>query len=96
MDEVEPPSSRAQSNDPLFFIGRNSRGNWVVQDQRHVRGGLFIDQTQAFRFALIENGNRPHAVIMVSGVLELDMTGTASAGQAQAIRADIARERRVA
>jgi hypothetical protein len=27
------PASRGCSNSPLFFIGRNGRGNWVVQDE---------------------------------------------------------------
>jgi hypothetical protein len=58
----------------LFRIGKNSRGNWVVQDQQGLCGGLFADRAEALRFALYENGNRPQAVIMVPGVLELDMS----------------------
>jgi len=59
---------------PLQFqIGRDSRGNWVVQDDQGLCGGLFIDRTQALRFAMLENGSRPQAVVMVPGVLELDM-----------------------
>jgi hypothetical protein len=67
----EPPSTcRAK----LFRIGRNSRGNWVVQDQSGLRGGLFVDRAEAVKFAMFENGNRPQAVIMVPGILELDMS----------------------
>lgn len=55
------------------MIGRNSRGNWVVRDQAGLRGGLFIDRTEALRFALFENGRRPQAVLMVPGILELDL-----------------------
>jgi hypothetical protein len=37
---------------PLQFqIGRDSRGNWIVQDDQGLCGGLFIDRTQALRFA---------------------------------------------
>jgi hypothetical protein len=64
----------------LFRIGKNSRGNWVVQDQQGLCGGLFADRAEALRFALYENGNRPQAVIMVPGVLELDLSGQPSAG----------------
>ena len=74
--DVEPPSKNH-----LFMIGRNSRGNWVVRDQAGLRGGLFIDRTEALRFALFENGRRPQAVLMVPGILELDfdqMTHTAT------------------
>lgn len=48
----------------------------MVQDQYHLRGGLFIDHAEALRFALFENGNQPQAVVMVPGVLELDMSAT--------------------
>jgi hypothetical protein len=69
--EGKPPStSRAKS----FRIGRNSRGNWVVQDQSGLCGGMFVNRTEAVKFAMFENGNRPQAVIMVPGILELDMS----------------------
>ena len=72
-DKVEPPSTaRAKS---LFRVGRNSRGNWVVQDQSGLCGGMFVNRTEAVKFAMFENGNRPQAVIMVPGILELDMSG---------------------
>jgi hypothetical protein len=57
----------------MFHIGRNSRGNWVVKDQRGLCGGLFVNRTEALKFAMFENGNRPQAVIMVPGILELDI-----------------------
>ena len=70
MENSEPPSTcRAK----LFRVGRNGRGNWVVQDQSGLCGGLFVDRAEAVKFAMLENGNRPQAVIMVPGVLELDM-----------------------
>jgi hypothetical protein len=51
---------------PLQFqIGRDSRGNWVVQDDQGLCGGLFIDRTQALRFAMLENGTRPFDVRFV-------------------------------
>ena len=75
-DKVEPPSTaRAKS---LFRVGRNSRGNWVVQDQSGLCGGMFVNRTEAVKFAMFENGNRPQAVIMVPGILELDMSAPRS------------------
>jgi hypothetical protein len=73
MGNAEPPSADARSSS-LFFIGRDSHGNWVVQDRDRLRGGLFVDRTQALKFALFENGRRPQAVVMVPGVFELDLT----------------------
>jgi len=72
MDKGEPPSTSHPKS--LFRIGRNSRGNWVVQDQSGLCGGLFVDRAEAVKFAMFENGNRPQAVIMVPGILELDMS----------------------
>ena len=74
LSQSEPPSTRTASLPRLFRIGRDSHGNWVVQDQQGLCGGLFVDRTEALKFAMFENGNRPQAVIMVPGVLELDMT----------------------
>jgi hypothetical protein len=68
----EPPSSGCSALTPLL-IGKNKRGNWVVQDQRGLCGGLFTDRAAALKFAMFENGRRPRAVIMVPGTFELDM-----------------------
>jgi hypothetical protein len=57
------------------MIGRDLRGNWVVQDQYGVRGGLFVGRDAALRYVRAESGNRPQAVVTVSGILELDMIG---------------------
>jgi hypothetical protein len=73
MNKGEPPSSSC-SNSATFLVGRNSRGNWVAQDQQGLRGGLFVDRAEAVKFAIFENGDRPQAVIMVPGILELDMS----------------------
>jgi hypothetical protein len=73
MKQVEPPSIAPSSRSLHFLIGKDSRGNWVVQDERGLCGGLFVDRTQALRFAMFENGNKPQAVVMVPGVFELNM-----------------------
>jgi hypothetical protein len=39
-------------------------------------GGLFVDHAEALKFAMFENRNCPQAVIVVSGVLELNLSGT--------------------
>ena len=65
MKNAAPPSIGQCSKTSLFLIGKNSRGNWVVQDQQGLRGGLFIGRAEALRYAMFENGNRPQAAIMV-------------------------------
>jgi hypothetical protein len=79
-EEIEPPSNvqapnpEAPSQAPWFRVGRDSHENWVVQDPRGIRGGLFVDRDQALRFVRAENGNRSGGFVMVGGVLELDMS----------------------
>jgi len=77
MKQAEPPSTVPCARSLQFLIGRDSRGNWVVQDERGLCGGLFINRTEALKFAMFENGNHPQAVIMVPGVFELDISGKA-------------------
>jgi hypothetical protein len=68
LDSPEPPL-RTRPRPSLFFIGQDSRGNWVVRDQAGLRGGLFVNRSEALRFAMLESGRHPRAVIMVPGVL---------------------------
>lgn len=70
-EKAEPPS---WLRPPVFMIGQDCRGNWVVQDQKGICGGLFVDRNAAVRFVRAENGHQPRAVVMVSGVIELDMS----------------------
>jgi len=72
----------------LFLIGKDSRGNWVVQDQRGLRGGLFVNRAAALKFALFENGDRPELVITVPGVFELDMSRSAFAARHSTVDAE--------
>jgi hypothetical protein len=73
---VEPPScSSTTSTSPIVFIGRNSRGQWVVQEQNGLYGGLFVTRADAFRYALFENDHHPETIVELSRGIELDMTG---------------------
>ena len=96
MGQQKSLSSRSRTKPPVFFVGKDSQGNWVAQDQQHLCGGLFVDRAEALRFALSENGHRPQAVIMVPGVFELDMSGGAIVEQPPAGPIDATRARRVA
>jgi hypothetical protein len=69
----EPPSSKG-SESSRFFIGKNSRGNWVVQDERGFRGGLFLDRIQALKFVKSENAGSSAAIVVMKEPFELDMT----------------------
>jgi hypothetical protein len=93
MGQSEPPSTRSASLPRLFRIGKDGHGNWVVQDQLGLCGGLFVGRAEALKFAMFENGNRPQAVIMVPGVLELDMSAKLRSGQRSAANAHASLQR---
>jgi hypothetical protein len=89
----EPPS---WLRPPLFTVGQNRRGNWVVQDQKGMRGGLFVNREAALRYVRSENGFKPQAVVMVSGGFELDMNRNAGAVLRAESALDLANRRRIA
>lgn len=92
-EQAEPPS---WFRPPVLMVGQNSRGNWVVKDQRGVCGGLFVNRDAALRFVRAENGYRPQAVVMVSGDLELDISGhNASAPIRRESSVDLEQQRRI-
>ena len=92
-EQAEPPS---WLRPPVFMIGQDCRGNWVVKDQKGIRGGLFVDRDAALRFVRSENGDRPQGVVMVSGVLELEMSRNPGALPQRELGVDSQRQRRIA
>src|SRR5882724_1859073 len=61
---VEPPSCSSLSS--IVFIGKNSRGQWVAQEQNSLYGGLFVNRAQAVKYALFENGHHPETIVELS------------------------------
>ena len=95
--QSEPPSAEPGEPSNIFLVGRDSRGHWVVQDERGLCGGLFVDRNKAIRFAMDESGKRPQAIRLVPGILELDMSRPAGATPPpRPIDLDAAPERRAA
>jgi hypothetical protein len=68
---VDPPSCEAASN--IVLIGRNSRGQWIAQEQNGLFGGLFVNRAQAVKYALFENGHHPETIVELWRESELDM-----------------------
>jgi hypothetical protein len=73
---AEPPSL---FRPPVFMLGQDRQGNWVVREQKANAGGLFVTRDAALRYVRSECGYQPRAVIMVSGNFELDMSRSAGA-----------------
>jgi len=94
-EQGEPPSSLLLRR-PLFMIGQNERGNWVAQDEYGSCGGLFVNREAALRFIRAENGREPQAIIMISGILELDMASKSTAAPCRTVADHPADLRRIA
>jgi hypothetical protein len=90
---AEPPSRLRQ---PLFIVGQNSQGNWVVVDQKGICGGLFVDRKAALSFVRAQQRYRPYAVIVVSGPLELDMKSNPRARPTRKAEVRLQQRRRIA
>lgn len=82
MKLIEPPSCSSAST--IVFIGKNGRGNWVVQEQSGLYGGLFVNRAQAVKYALFENHHHPETIIELPHEIELDMTRSTRADRDQA------------
>jgi hypothetical protein len=89
----EPPS---WLRPPVFVMGQDRRGNWVVQDQKGMRGGLFVNREAALRYVRSENGFKSQAVVLVSSGIELDMNRNTSAGSRGEGVFDLTDRRRIA
>ena len=77
MKLVEPPSCSSAAS-TVVFIGRDSRGHWVAQEQNGFFGGLFVNRAQAIKYALFENGHHPETIVELPREIELDMNGNQS------------------
>jgi len=69
---VHPVNAIPASPDRVFYVGQSHVGHWVVKDSDGSRGGVFIGKSEAFKFALFENGGRRESVVFLYEKLELD------------------------
>ncbi|WP_088343593.1 MULTISPECIES: hypothetical protein [Rhodomicrobium] len=66
-------SAQPSEETPLYLIGKNGCGRWVVLEEKGQSGGIFVERSQAIKFAMYEGDHGPRAVVMVPGRLELDL-----------------------
>ena len=77
MKFVELPSYSSSST--IVFVGKDKAGHWVVQEQNGLFGGLFVNRTEAIKYALFENGHHPEMIVELAREIELDMGGKPAA-----------------
>ncbi len=93
MEKIDEPPS-CTSN--LVIVGRNSRGNWVAQEENGLFCGLFVSRAQALKYALFENGHHPETIILTTNIVELDMHRKASTSLQATMDADNSLQSRAA
>src|ERR1700753_279430 len=67
----EPEETPSSGPSPVV-IGRNGKGEWVVQERSGLFGGLFVSSAQAMKYALFENGHRRENIVLTEKIVELD------------------------
>ena len=91
--ESEPP---AWFRPPLFMVGQDRRGNWVVRTKRGRAAAFLLIAMRALRFVRSENGFKPQAVVMISGGFELDISRNATAPARPEKPLNLVKRRRIA
>jgi len=78
---------------PLFYLGQNAAGFWVVRESRGECGGVFMFRRSAENFARQRSAPRGCATMLLNEPLELDLEneGSGAAGAVDAIRKNVAR-----
>jgi hypothetical protein len=68
------PNSRVLSDTiPFLFIGRNSRGLWVVREAEGRTGGIFLFKKSALHFAARASAPIGYGTMLLHQRLELDV-----------------------
>src|SRR5579862_5658226 len=68
-----PDSSALSEAIPLFYIGRNKSGLWVVREAAGGSGGLFLFKQSAARFARRQSEPAGCAMMFLAEPFELDV-----------------------
>jgi hypothetical protein len=82
-----PDASVVNEAIPLFYIGRNKNGAWVVRESEGRSGGLFLLKQSAVRFARRQSEPAGCALMFLAESIELDVEnkGSRYAGPVSAI-----------
>ncbi|MBB4423800.1 hypothetical protein GGD66_002344 [Bradyrhizobium sp. CIR48] len=70
MKLAEPPS-RIPST-PRILIGKNRQGHWIAREQNGLFGGVFVNRSQALKYAL-SVGHHSELVVELTEEIELDI-----------------------
>jgi hypothetical protein len=68
-----PDASIINESIPLFYIGQNRKGRWVVREAEGRSGGLFLLKQWAVRFARRQSEPSGCAIMFLAEPIELDI-----------------------
>ena len=68
-----PDASIINESIPLFYIGQNKKGRWVVREADGRSGGLFLFKQWAVRFARRQSEPAGCAIMFLAEPIELDI-----------------------
>jgi hypothetical protein len=68
-----PDASDLNAAIPLFYIGQNRKGAWVVREAEGRSGGLFLFKQWAVRFTRRQGESTGCAIMFLAEPLELDI-----------------------
>jgi hypothetical protein len=68
-----PDASIINESIPLFYIGQNRKGRWVVREADGRSGGLFLFKQWAVRFARRQSEPSGCAIMFLAEPIELDI-----------------------
>ncbi len=68
-----PDASIINESIPLFYIGQNKKGRWVVREAEGRSGGLFLFKQWAVRFARRQSEPSGCAIMFLAEPIELDI-----------------------
>jgi hypothetical protein len=69
-----PDTSVLNESIPLFYIGQNRKGRWVVRESEGRSGGLFLFKQWAVRFARRQSEPFGCAIMFLAEPIELEIT----------------------
>ena len=68
-----PDASIINESIPLFYVGQNKKGRWVVRESEGRSGGLFLFKQWAVRFARRQGEPFGCAIMFLAEPIELDI-----------------------
>jgi hypothetical protein len=75
-----PDASVINESIPLFYIGQNKKGRWVVREAEGRSGGLFLFKQWAVRFARRQSEPSGCAIMFLADPIELDIDSQGTCG----------------